>query len=108
MDTNKVAITIYVVVSLITIGVLLYFLIRCENKYCDGYCNCSHGSGQAKRICQSDQSKQYANGATEYQDFAKMQQMNGGPQWPAVQPGDMNYPLYVGCPPKCPAGNNCK
>ena len=107
MHTN-IATIIYIVVSLITIGVLLVFLIRCENKNCDGYCNCSHGSGQAKRICQPDQTNAYNNGVTEYQDFAKIQAMHGGPKWPAVQPGDINYPLYVNCPteqhpvPKCP------
>lgn len=97
MDTNKVAITIYVVVSLITIGVLLFFLIRCENKNRDGYCICSHGSGMAKRVCQPDQTKAYNAGKTEFQNFAKIQRQHGGPMWSKVSPGDLNYPVYQNC-----------
>lgn len=97
MDANKVAIIIYVVVSLITIGVLLFFLIRCEHKTRDGYCICSHGSGMRKTICQGDQTKAYNAGKNEFQDFAKIQREHGGPGWNKVSPGDPDYPVYQGC-----------
>jgi len=94
MDANRVTIVIYVVVSLVTIGVLLYFLIRCENKNCDGFCVCSHGSGTRKQVCQSREQTRaaYDAGLTEYSDFAGMQKAAGGPKWSNISPGDYNFP----------------
>lgn len=91
---NKTPIIIYVLVSLTTIGVLLFFLIKCEKKNCDGYCICSHGSGTGKHICQPNMKNSYLNGLTEYSNFAKMQEKDGGPKWSTVSPGDYKYPQF--------------
>ena len=91
MNNNKFAIIIYVVVSLLTIGVLLFFLIRCEKKNCDGYCVCSTAGGVRRSICQPNMKKAYDEGMTEYTDLAALQKKFGGPKWPTISPGDYNY-----------------
>lgn len=90
-SSNKLAVSVYVVVSLAAIGVLLYFLIRCEKKNCDGFCICT---GQGGQVCQPDMSKTYAGGLTEYSNLAALQRMHGGPKWPTKSPGDYDYPPY--------------
>ena len=63
---ENAAVIVYVVVSLIVIGVLLTFLIMCEKKNCDGFCVC-RGAGQ--KVCRNVHQvrKDYAkNKLTEY------------------------------------------
>lgn len=94
MNDNKTAVIVYVVISLLTIGVLIFFLVRCEKKNCDGYCICSHGSGLRDHICQPNMKPAYRKGLTEFTDFAQVQKNHGGPKWSTVSPGDYDYPAF--------------
>lgn len=62
METQKVIMWIYLVISLTTVGVLLYLLIRCKKTTCDNYCICQ---GDGRSICQPSQRKAYREGKTE-------------------------------------------
>ena len=100
---NNIAIYVYVALSIIAIGVLLGFLIHCENKSCSSYipgmtgkqlrayynkpscgardmCLCSSGG---RELCANRQKllMTYEQGNTEYQDFAANQRAQGGPKW---------------------------
>lgn len=85
MPTNT-AIFIYVVFSIITIGILLGFLISCSNKtvsgfkYYGGKCLCNGFGGSA---CGDQKSliMGYNNGHTEYTNFEDEQQKKGGYGW---------------------------
>ena len=105
--SNNTAIYIYVVLSIIAIGILIGFLLRCENKNCSNYtdwspdpwtgqrlrsyfdrqnnkkrnmCLCSSGGVP---LCANRQEllSTYDEGNTEYQDFAGKQKQAGGPFW---------------------------
>jgi hypothetical protein len=79
----------YIGVSIVTIGVLAFLLIHCNNnnKNTDGYCICS---GARKEVCQQDMKKAYNNGMTEYSKLK-------GPDWNTPQPGHYDYPVRQGC-----------
>lgn len=85
--SNNTFLYSYVFISMVTIGVLIGFLVKCENKNCDNYepesgmysyydeksgtdkyfCNCT----QEHPICSNrlQYLKSYSRGKTEYQDF---------------------------------------
>jgi hypothetical protein len=90
----------YIFVSMVTIGVLIVFLVKCESNTSDNYepesamysyydeqsgddrdlCNCSpQGHCMCSNRLQSQ--KSYARGATEYQDFSEEQAKAGGVKW---------------------------
>lgn len=95
---------IYVGVSIIAIGVLIGFLIRCEGKTCSPYtpgmsgqelrsyydyddktakrdiCLCNP---VGRKLCANRQQllMKYQEGKTEYQDLAVQQKAAGGPRW---------------------------
>lgn len=98
---NNTAIYIYIALSVITIGILIVFLIRAENRTCSSYtppgmsaeqmrdyykkddydkCLCSSGGIE---LCANKQKllKSYEEGNNENQDFAAMQIKAGGPYW---------------------------
>ena len=101
---NNTAIYIYIALSIITIGILIVFLLRAENKTCSSYkppgmsgeqmrdyyeqddcvkrdkCLCSSGGIE---LCANKQNllKSYEDGNNENQDFAAMQLKRGGPYW---------------------------
>lgn len=86
---ENIAVIVYVVVSLIVIGVLMTFLILCEKKKCDNFCVCK-GAGQ--KICRDLDKvrKEYReNKATEYSTRPEK-------QWSKYSPGD-----YTWEPPQC-------
>ena len=82
MESNNVAMWLYVGVSLITIGVLLYFLIRCEHKNRDGYCLCTGMGGQH---CQPNMTKSYDEGVNE----SNIPVITKG--WNQPSPGDLAF-----------------
>ena len=72
---SNTAITIYVGVSIIIMGVLAGFLIKCNNKSCQPYtpkdmCLCDK---TGRKLCANKQEmiKTYDKGNTEYQNFQK-------------------------------------
>lgn len=85
MPTNT-AIYIYVVFSVITIGVLTGFLISCENRtvsgftYYGGKCLCN-GYGGSSCGNQDALMDGYNDGNTEYKDFDEELKKAGGPFW---------------------------
>lgn len=90
---KNVSIILYVSVSLITIGILAWFLIDCKKASCSGYedtynkpenkrdmCLCS---GMGGKLCANRDKliASYNDGYTEYQDLAFLQKNTGGPFW---------------------------
>ena len=85
----------YIFISMVTIGVLIGFLVKCESNTFDNYepesamysyydeqsgdrdlCNCSpQGHSRCSNRLQSH--KSYARGTTEYQDFSEEQAKTG-------------------------------
>lgn len=93
LNSNKVGMCAYVCISAIVIGVLIFLLVRCENRIKDNYCVCS---GPRGKVCQGNMRSAYNDGLTEYSNFAKMQKDAGGPKWKNIQPGQLNYPQSCG------------
>lgn len=75
---------LYIVVSLVAIGLLIFFLVRCKRKDKDNYCLCDP---IRRRVCQGNMKKAYRDGLTEYSRFK-----NRG--WVTDTPGDLNWPKY--------------
>lgn len=93
LNGNKVGACAYVFISVVVICVLIFYLVKCENKTKDNYCICTgSGPGGRGKVCQGNMRKAYNNGLTEYSNFAKMQKDAGGPTWKNVQPGQYDYP----------------
>jgi len=107
MKHNNTAIYIYVCISIVAIGVLIGFLIKCERKTCSPYtpgmtgkqmraffydkndtsrdmCLCSP---IGHKLCANRQQllMSYDEGNTEYQDLAGKQESMGGPVWAPAQ-----------------------
>lgn len=80
MANNNTAIYVYVVVSLVAIGVLIAFLVKCNSSkqnYVDTFCD-----RVGTRGCWKQQREgEYPEGLTEYSDLACMQNVDGGPKW---------------------------
>lgn len=91
---NKTAVWIYVVVSLVTIGVLLYFLVTYEKNQRDNFCTGSRclctGARNMQCQCAEQVKKAYLAGHTEYSPMGKH-------KWGHSNPGDMNYPPRTRC-----------
>jgi hypothetical protein len=76
-ESNKILIYIYVALSIITIGVLVAFYIKCKKNtcsnftpFCSGSCNCKGMAGTGNCINRKKSEKLYNKGQTEYQNFA--------------------------------------
>lgn len=92
--SDKGQVIVYVVLSLSTIAVLTFLLVR-KNTKKENFrkCICSGGGQGRERVCQDTEAVQqaYEKGMTEYSDFKSK-------GWTKVSPGDMDYPTSSGCP----------
>lgn len=100
--SERVSVTIYVVVSLIAIVVLIILLARKDNSN-ENFtkCICTSGSDSGRgRVCQNTEAvwDAYQHGLTENSDLGKIQKQMGGPKWSTVSPGDYDFPTSQGCP----------
>lgn len=101
MNSQRIAMTIYIVLSLITIVILSVALSRkknCNENFTK--CICTGSDGGRGRVCQDTEQVQlaYRNGLTENSDWGKLQREAGGPSWTTVSPGDVDFPQSEGCP----------
>jgi hypothetical protein len=87
-----IAVIIYVVVSLLLIGILLALLLKCKNK--DKFCI---SEGIAGQRCGDPQNFQidYINGWTEYADLTKE-----APIWKEEMP-ETRFQSYPDSPRRC-------
>lgn len=90
LPENKLpnSVVVYMVVSIIVIGVLIGLLVKCRKTTRDNFCVCSNSGGPRNKVCGKD----HNGDLTETSDFAKLQKEAGGPFWSKISPGDYSYP----------------
>ncbi len=81
----------YIFVSLVAIVTLSILIIKCNKKSCSGFCMCKGPYCRNQYDVDPDKEKKaYFDGQTEFQDFASIQNKQGGPKW-AFKDFDVNY-----------------
>lgn len=91
---EKVAIGLYILTSLVTIGVLLGLLMKKDKDEKYDKCVCA-SAGYGHRVCQNTDIAQ-----AMYQTGLVTENTNTLPKsrgWTSVSPGDINYPVSKDC-----------
>jgi hypothetical protein len=80
--TLSISMGIYIAISMVSIGILIYFLVRCENRTKSPFCLCG-GIGDVKKNCMSmaDRRKLYNDGLTESSELKKNPNWGKRPSW---------------------------
>lgn len=100
MNSEKLSVTVYVATSLITIGVLVFLLIRCNKKIKDNYCSCTGKEAGRGKFCSpaGKALSDYMEGQTEYAPLAQIQasyRAGGGDSflngWTRSSPGEHDW-----------------